>query len=147
MKAIYRLEKVRYYCYDYTEGEDVEERIILGHFDALEQLDDAINICVLNGLEKNEICISTFFDNFSKNQKYVYILSHQYSLKRDGEYIYYEYVFRPFSNRKKCKMLKERLMKENRYKHTSDRNYDIQPPDGFYISKQRINLLEMEKKT
>lgn len=141
MNCIYRLEEVKYYRYDFTENEDVEFRKILGHFNSLEKLNDAIEYFIQNGTKKNQICISTFFDKFAGRQKYVYVLSHQYSLQKNGEIIDYEYIFRPFSNRKKCLLLKEKLMEESKFKYKDDRCYRIQPPDGFYISKQKINVI------
>lgn len=141
MKIIYRLEEVKYTFYDEFEDENIEERRLLGHFTTVEKLAEAINICISSGIDRNNIFITSFYDQFSSNQKYVYILSHQYSLIENDKYVDYEYIFAPLSNRKKCLLLKTRLQKEKKYAFDEKRFYNLQPPDGFYISKQKINFL------
>ena len=141
MKIIYRLEEVKCFCYDRYDEEYVEKRTIIGHFTTLEKLRNAISVCINNGVKSSEISISSFFDSFSSNQKYIYILSHQYYLIDGDQYVDYEYIFSPFSNRKKCLKLKEKLLKERKYALSKERCYDLQPPDGFYISKQKLDFL------
>lgn len=142
MKPIYRLEEVHYCNFDASDEEDIEERLLIGYFSSVEKLNIAINICTSNGINLNNIRISTFFDNFTRNQKYVYVLSHVYSIiDENGEYLDYEYIFQPFSNRKKCFLLKTQLSQKDRYAFSDDRNYNIQPPDGFYISKDEIDFI------
>jgi len=73
MKILYQLEKVEYFGYDPEDDENIEERIVLGHFSSLEKLTEAIEICLQNGINQKNIFISSFFDSFAPNQKYVYI--------------------------------------------------------------------------
>ena len=141
MREIYRLEYVKKYYYDFEDNENVEERLILGHFSSKEKLDEAKQKCINNGFEESSLIISSFFDKFSKNQKYVYVLSHQYSVLDNDRYIDYEYIFPPLSNRQKCLSLKSCLIEDPKYAFSKKRCYDIQPPDGFYISKQIIDFL------
>ena len=142
MKSIYRLEEVHYHCFDMLDEEDVEERLLIGYFSSIEKMNTAINICIENGINPKNIRISTFFDNFTKNQKYVYVLSHVYSIiQQDGNYLDYEYIFPPYSNRKKCLKLKSMLIQKERYAFSNNRCYDIQPPDGFYISNDEIDFI------
>lgn len=142
MKSIYRLEEVHYHYFDMLDEEDVEERLLIGYFSSIEKMNTAINICIENGIDPKNIRISTFFDNFTKNQKYVYVLSHVYSIiQQDGNYLDYEYIFPPYSNRKKCLNLKSMLIQKKRYAFSDNRCYDIQPPDGFYISNDEIDFI------
>ena len=142
MKAIYRLEEVHYHHFDMLDEEDVEERLLIGYFSSIEKMNTAINICIENGINPKNIRISTFFDNFTENQKYVYVLSHVYSIiQQDGNYLDYDYIFPPYSNRKKCLKLKSMLIQKERYAFSNNRCYDIQPPDGFYISNDEIDFI------
>ena len=142
MKSVYRLERVKYYFFDKVENENVEERFILGHFSSLKKLYEAISICLKNGFCEQELVISTFFDKFTHNQKYVYVLSHQYSIVDEkGMYIDYEYIFNPFSNKGKCVSLMNTLKENSKYSESSSKFYDKQSMKGFYISKQRIDHL------
>ena len=141
MKILYQLEKVEYFGYDPEDDENIEERIVLGHFSSLEKLTEAIEICLQNGINQKNIFISSFFDSFAPNQKYVYVLSHQYSLIDGEQYIDYEYIFPPLSNKKKCLALKEKLKNDPKYAFHEERCYDLDPPDGFCISKSKIDCL------
>lgn len=142
MRPIYRLEEVYYYNFDPSDEEDVEERLLIGYFSSIEKMNIAINICISNGIKLKNIRISTFFDNFTQNQKYVYVLSHVYSIiGQNGNYLDYEYIFPPFSNRKKCIQLKSKLSQKKQYAFSDNRCYNIQPPDGFYISNDEIDFI------
>lgn len=141
MKCIYRLEHVKFYYHDHNDDEDVEERLVLGHFSSHDALQKAINDSVNYGLPQNELKVTQYFDTFANNQKYVYVLSHQYYLLNGENYTDYEYIFQPFSNRKKCIELKERLKQNPKFATIENRHYDIAPPDGFCISKDKINHL------
>lgn len=142
MGVIYRLEEVKWYRYDKTDEENVEDRRILGHFSSIEKLLGAVKAYISDGIKEKNITISTFHDNFRSNQKYVYVLYHQYAIKNEkGQYIDYDYIFRPFSNREKCIELKNKLKNDKKYAFDNSRLYDIQPPDGFYISKEKIDYL------
>lgn len=141
MSIIYRLESVKFYYSDSSDGENVEERLILGHFSSHSKLDEAKKECLKNGFKDSELSVSCFFDEFSYNQKYVYVLTHQYSILNDNRYTDYEYIFPPFSNRKKCLDLKKQLLENPKYAFSEKRCYEVQPPDGFCISKQLIDYL------
>jgi len=141
MRSIYRLESVRKHYYDIEDNENVEERLILGHFSSKERLEEAKQTCIKNGFKDSNLIITCYYDKFSQNQKYVYVLSHQYSILDNNRYIDYEYIFQPFSNKRKCLELKSRLIEDPKYAFSKKRCYDMQPPDGFYISKQVIDYL------
>lgn len=141
MKIVYRLDEVTYYCFDEKDSEDVEERIILGFYSSLENLKNAIESYIKYGISKDKLFITSYFDNFTYNQKYVYYLTHEYSIvDSNGEYIMdYEYIFRPYSNKKKCKMLMEKLKNDEKYAYNANRDYKSQPPDGFYIGVAKLD--------
>ena len=69
MKPIYRLEDVHYYGFDMLDVENIEDRLLIGYFSSIDKLNIAIDTCIANGVKLENIRISTFFDNFTKNQK------------------------------------------------------------------------------
>jgi hypothetical protein len=142
MKPIYRLEQVDYCGFDSYEEENIETSIVLGYFSSFDKVSIAVKICNEAGIDVNNIRISTFFDDFSCNQRYVYVLSHEYYIiNQDGTYLDYSYIFRPFSNRQKCVSLKSKLSKNDKYAFFNDRYYNVQPPDGFRITKMQIDFI------
>lgn len=141
MKIVYRLEAKQYWGHDKEDDEDIETTLLLGHFSSLTSLKNAIKECLAAGYPEERLFISSFFDTFTSRQKYVYVLSHMYSVLQDDRYTDYEYIFPPYSNRKKCLALKEELIKKDKFAPNPNRIYDSEFPDGFTISKTEIDVL------
>lgn len=145
MQIIYLLEENIFFRHDYDDNENVEERHLLGFFTDIDQLVNSINSCVKNGknngINKKHLFVSSYWLNINSNQKYIYVLSHEYYKIVDGEYVDYYYIFEPLTSRKKCIELKESLKNDEKYKFSPDRHYDYQPPDGFFISQFKLNYL------
>lgn len=147
MRIVYRLEAKQYFGYDEEDGEDIETTLLLGHFSSLTSLEKAIKESVFAGYPEKQLFISSFFDNFTSRQKYVYVLSHMYSVLQDDRYTDYEYLFPPFSNRKKCLTLKEKLSKKDKFALNPNRIYDSEFPDGFCLSRHELDVLDLQKPT
>lgn len=140
--TIYCLQKYKFFYYDEKDDENVETCYLLGYFDSLQNVESAITVCKENGLSDDELKVEYFTLSLLKRQKYLYILSYGYSiLNEKGEYIDYEYVFEPKTNRKKCVELKKQLEEQPKYCHTKERIYDSETKKGFYIARFEINKL------
>lgn len=141
LTTVYRLQKYKFYYYDSTDNENVEEGVILGYFDSNTELLKAIKICNKYGISEEELKVDEFSVNISSNQKYLYILSYSYSLLIEGKYIDYDYVFEPKTSQKKCSDLKNKLLLEQKYQYNENKIYDSEMPDGFWVEKCKINKL------
>ncbi len=142
MTTIYCLQKYRFFYYDEEDDENVETRYLLGYFNSSEKVKDAIEVCKANGISDDELRVETFELSLSKRQKYLYILTYAYSiLNAREEYTDYDYVFEPKTNRKQCLELKEQLEKQLKYRHTSEKIYDSETVNGFYIACYELNKL------
>ena len=147
MKIVYRLEAKKYWGHDESDDEDIETFLLLGHFSSLASLKSAIDECLSAGYPEEQLFISSFFDTFTSRQKYVYVLSHMYSVLHDDRYTDYEYLFPPFSNRKKCLILKQKLISSPKFAKSTERIYDLDAPDGFYFEKHELDKVDLQKPT
>ena len=140
--TIYCLQKYRFFNYDEKDDENVEIWYLLGYFNSLEKVKDAIEVCKANGISDDELRVETFELSLSKRQKYLYILTYAYSiLNAKEEYTDYDYVFEPKTNRKQCLELKAQLEKQPKYRHTYEKIYDSETINGFYIARYELNQL------
>lgn len=140
--TIYCLQKYQFFYYDEKDDENVETCYLLGYFNSLQSVENAIGVCKENGISDDELKVERFNLSLSKRQKYLYILSYAYSvIDEKGEYTDYEYVFEPKTNRKKCLELKKQLEEQPKYCHTEERIYDPETMRGFYIARFEINEL------
>lgn len=142
IKKIYLLQQKEYYGYDSADGENVEECMVVGYFTSLKLVDDAKKNCIDNGVDERNLEVQTFEIPINNNQKFVYILSHSYSIRQaDGTFSDFEYIFEPQSNNAKCLKFKEKLKLEPKYKNQANRDYSLYPPDGFCVDKYRLDCI------
>ena len=142
MSKIYFVQEVKYYGYDDKEDENIEECLIIGYFSSLDIVEKVVNLCIENGLFNSEIVVKSFDVDLKRNKKYVYVITHDYSIREEnGTFTDYEYIFEPKSSRAECEALKCKLKELPKYKYSQDRDYSITPPDGFYISRYKINQM------
>ena len=140
--TIYRLEKFTFYYYDEKDGENVEDRCVLGYFYPREALTKAVDMCREFGIKDEEIAVQECVLEVYRIPKYIYELSYAYSiLDPDLQYIDYAYVFPPQRSYQRCLQLKAELQKEKKYQKSNDRIFDKETPDGFWIEKLQINKL------
>ena len=138
---IYRLDKYKFYAHDIEDGEDDEERFVLGYFNSRNKLEEAIETCINHGIKRNELDVNEFELICLARRKFIYELSFGYTLqKSDGGYIDYAYVFPPQLSKKDCLKLKFELKKEPKYQGGENKVFDF-PPDGFWIEKIQLNKL------
>lgn len=141
-KTIYFLQQKKYYGFDGLDSEDIEENMIIGYFTSKQKLNEAIKICVSENILEDELKTDSYDLNLSILQNYVFVLSHAYSKKEsDGSFTDYEYIFPPKQNKEECIALMNSLKTNEKYSFHSDREYDIQPPDGFLIEKYKLNCV------
>ena len=95
-KKIYLLELVEFYYYDTKDDENVEDRWIIGYFLTLSKLVEAISKCFDLKKETERIVVTSFDIKLNYNQKFVYVLSYEYSYLLNNNYIDYSYVFGKF---------------------------------------------------
>ena len=139
---IYRLDKVKFYRFDWKDKEEVEDRFKLGYFSSLEELDKAVAICVENDIPFKNLEAMRFDFDYKKNQKYIYELGYEYSiLNRKKQYVDYDYLFAPQNSLAACKKLKKEVLKIDKYKPAPEKIFDDEAPDGFYIEKLKLNKL------
>lgn len=75
-----------------------------------------------------------------KNQKYLYVLNYEFSIKNErGVYEDYYYKFEPCSNIIKCLNIKNELIQNDKIKIKDNAIYDVSE-DGFYVDKIKINF-------
>lgn len=141
-KKVYLLQQRKYFGYDASDNEDIEERMIIGYFTSLDSMLIAKELCSQHGIEKKYVDIKCFDMLLNNNQKYIYILSHAYSkYQDDGTLTDYEYIFEPKLNKNECLQLKNTLIRKDKFKYSIDRDYSINPPDGFIIGKYELNCM------
>ena len=140
--TIYRLEKYKFYRFDAIDGEPVEDRVQLGYFSDKQQLKNSVLLCHNNGIAKDDLKITKFAIHLRKRHKYIYELNYSYTIFLDSEkeyYVDYDYVFDPKSTRGECLALKQKLLKEKKYKYSTDKNYSTDSDKGFTIEKYKLN--------
>lgn len=141
-RTIYLVQQKKIYGRDETDNEAIEERMIIGYFSSLELVAKVKKLCLENGVPEEQIYTEEYKIKLNCNQNCLYVLSHTYSLiNKDGSYTDYEYIFEPKSSKNKCERLKKKLCLEDKYKFSSNRNYDVQPPDGFLISEYELDCM------
>ena len=139
---IYRLDKVKFYRFDWKDKEEVEERFNLGYFSSLEELDKAVAVCVENDVPFKSLEAMRFDFDYKKNQKYIYELGYEYSiLNKKKQYVDYSYLFAPQNSIAACKKLKKEVLKIDKYKPAPEKIFDDQAPDGFWLVKLKLNNL------
>lgn len=139
---IYFLQQKKFYGYDSLDNENIEECMVIGYFTSLTLVDLAKEICIRNGVDEKNIEVQEFNVLIKKNQKFIYVLSHSYSIKEpNGTFTDFEYIFEPQSNNAKCIELKEKLKLNSKYKFKENRDYSVYPPDGFFVDKYKLNCI------
>ena len=142
IKEVFSLKKKVYYGNDETDNESIEECMIIGYFSSKEKLQQATLFCNDNGIPLECLYVEKFELKLKPFQNAVYILSHEYSrLEKDGSYTDFEYIFEPQISLSKCRELKKKLQSEPKFAPSLDRIYTIQPPDGFLISKYKLDII------
>ena len=86
------------------------------------------------------IDLADFDIKLNYNQKFVYVLSYEYSYLLSNNYIDYSYVFDPQTNINKCKIMMNELKKQKKYAHNNRKLYDECSKQGFYFSKYRLDF-------
>lgn len=141
IKKIYFVQQKKYYGYDAADDENIEEFMVIGYFTSPKLVDNVKQICVSNGIDEKEIDVQSF-DIFLNNKKFIYVLSHMYSIKKaDGNYTDYEYIFEPQTSNKKCIELIKKLKLDSKYGFNKNRIYEDYTSDGFIIDKFIINCI------
>ena len=141
MAKIYMVEFNKFYYFDNVDQEAVEDRETIGYFTSVELANNAIEIC-MNKLryKRDEFNIIEYDIKCGRNQKYLYVLNYEYSIKNEkGEYEDFYYNFEPCSNKDKCIEMKNDLILNNKIKIKKNAIYDVSI-DGFYIDKIKINF-------
>ena len=138
---IYRLDKYKFYAHDIEDGEDDEERFVLGYFNSRNKLEEAIETCISHGIKRNELDIHKFGLICSQRRKFIYELSFGYTLLMpEGRFTDYAYVFPPQLSKQDCVKLKLELKKESKYQGGENKVFDFSP-DGFWIERFKLNEL------
>ena len=83
-RVIYRLEKYKFYRFDETDCEPVEDKIPLGYYSNLQRLNEVIRLCNDNGVGKDDLRITEFTVKLRKNQKIIYELNYSYFIFLDN---------------------------------------------------------------
>lgn len=142
IKKIYFVQQKKYYGYDSSEDENIEECMIIGYFTSLTFVEKVKQVCIKNGIDKLNFDVQIIDVNLSNNQKFIYVLSHMYSiLKEDGTYTDYEYIFEPQSNIYKAKELMDKLKLNSKYQFKSNRIYEDYSLNGFVIDKFKLDFM------
>ena len=142
--SIFRLEKYKFYYFDESDQEPVEDKVPLGYYSNIQRLNEIIRLCNDNGIEKNDLRITKFSVRLRKNQKYIYELNYSYFIFLDNKkeyYVEYDYIFEPKGSYRECMKLKNELLKEVKYQYTSEKNYYQDSDKGFTVEKYELNEL------
>ncbi len=139
-KKIFLLEYIDYYGFDETDGENIESRNIIGYFTTQEKLNEAKALCLQDEISEKDLYVTEYNIKAGANQKFVYLLNYEYSIKVNDEYTDYYYYFEPQVNAKQCNEQKKQLLKESKYKKTPEKIY-YDSPDGFYIDKIKLDYI------
>ena len=132
MSKIYFIKCVKYYIYEKPEDEISEECSIIGYFSSLDIVKQLINEPIENKLLNREFVIKSFDIDLELNQKYVYVITRDYSKQEvDETATELEYISKPKSSRAECEALICKLKELPEYK--------ITPNDGFVIRRYKIN--------
>lgn len=139
---IYKLERVKFYRFDWKDKEPVEDRYLVGYFTSLEELDKAVAICVENDIPFKSLEAMRFDFDYIKNRNYIYELTYGFSIiNQKKQYVDYYYSFAPQNSIAACKKLKKEILKLDKYKPSSEKIFDDEWLDGFYIEKLKLNKL------
>lgn len=142
MTKIYMVEFNRFYYFDCSDQETVEDRYTIGYFTSIELANNAIERCIKEtGYIQDEFNIIEYDIKCGRNQKYLYVLNYEFSIKNEtGDYEDFYYKFEPSSNKNKCIDMKRELIDNNKIKNNAI--YDVSI-DGFYIDKIKINFINV----
>lgn len=138
-RKIYLLELVEFYYCDKNDGEDVEDRWIIGYFTQFSKLEEYLKNCFLCKKNSEKVVVTPFEVDINYNQKYIYILSYEYTYLIDGHYVDYSYVFEPQRNYTDCMELMNRIKMEDKYSHNDEKIYDENSKLGFFVEKYELN--------
>lgn len=128
--------------YDKAEDEPIEEDMVVGYFTTAKNVALVKEQCVANNIPLEQIYVKEIPIVLGNNQKYVYVLSHEYAIKHeDGSYTDYEYIFDAKRTKEECEELKTQLQQQDKFKYSTERIYDAQPQDGFLISKTELDCM------
>lgn len=130
---IYFLEEVYFEKVD-SDGERCEYRIGDGFWANKRKLNIAKNRIKKNIGEGWELCVTVFDIDITHNQKYLYVLNHEYSLS-DGTCYFYQ--FDPQTNKKKCHLQYLELSSLEKYSVKPERVYDHKN-FGWFVEKYEI---------
>ena len=135
MSKIYFIKCIKYYVYEKTEDEISEECSIIGYFSSLDVVKQLINERIENKLLNREFVIKSFDVDLERNQKYVYVITRDYSKQEEDETTTdLEYKSEPKASRAECEALICKLKELPEYK--------ITPNDGFVIRRYKINEMD-----
>lgn len=129
--------------YEKTDDEPIEEEcMVIGYFTTVENVSFVKEKCIANNIPSEQIYVKEIPIVLGNNQKYIYVLSHEYGIKHaDGSYTDYEYIFDAKRTKKESEELKVRLQRQDKFRYSPERIYDAQPKDGFLISKTELNCM------
>lgn len=82
--------------------------------------------------------------NLRKNQKNIYVISYEYSIKNRDKYTDYSYVFSPLESYKKCLLLIEDLKQNKKFSYNNKKIYLDDTDNGFYIEKVKIDYSNLD---
>lgn len=144
MTKIYMVEFNRFYYFDCSDQEAVEDRYTIGYFTSIELANNAIERCIKEtGYMRDEFNVIEYDVKCGRNQKYLYVLNYEFSIKnKKGDYEDFYYKFEPCSNKNKCIDMKLELIHNNKIKIKNNAIYDVSI-DGFYIDKIKINFINV----
>lgn len=144
MSKIYMVEFNRFYYFDQTDGEPVEDKYTVGYFTTKELAEMAIQKCITETkYNREEFKVVEYDIKLGKNQKYLYVLNYEFSiLNSDGLYEDFYYKYTPQTNVKKCRDLKQYLVLNKMINKRENAIYDVSK-DGFYIDKIEINFVKV----
>lgn len=141
MTKIYMVEFNRFYYFDCYDKEAVEDRYTIGYYTFIELANNAILKCMNEtGYKREEYNIIEYDILCGRNQKYLYVLNYEFSIKNEqGEYEDFYYKFEPCSNKSKCLDMKNELIQNDKIKIKNNAIY-YASIDGFYVDKIKINF-------
>lgn len=140
-RKITLIELVSFEGIDETDNERIEDRYIVGYFFNQDKINDAILLCKEKKEKDEEIVLTEYEMECSPNQKYVYVLSYEYTIIVNDQFQDFYYIFEPQSSKRKCFLMKQSLTKDKKYQRSPEKIYEDNTIDGFYIAKMEIDCV------
>lgn len=141
-KKIYLLEFVEFFGYDDKDSEDIEDREIVGFFTSQQKLNNAQQELVKLGINAEYFKITDYDVELGYNQKNIYVLVYEYTIIKDELYEDYYYSFEPQSNKRKCKILQNKLIVSNsKFHHNENKIYGTDSDNGFYVRTLKLDCI------